>query len=515
MNSEDINIAKNNKQIAKNTLMLYIRMFLIMGVSLYTSRIILRVLGVEDFGIYNVVASIVVLFSFIQNAMTAAIQRFLNFELGKGDLDQARRVFSSSIIIYAGICLLIFIFAETVGLWFLKTQLNIPEERTDAAYWVYQVSIFAALVQIIQMPYNASIIAFEKMSFYALISIIEVILRLLIVFILYFVNTIDKLKLYSLLVLIVSSIVFLLYYFYCRKKFTICSFKWVYDSLLLRRLLGFSGWSLFGSLANVGLNQGVGFILNIFYGVLMNASLGIANQVGTAVNKFISSFQIAFNPQIVKIYAVEDFNYLNNLILRTSKYSFYLMLIIVVPLLVDTKFILGIWLGEIPQYAVLFSQITLLYLLIDSIAGPFWMTAYASGRIRVYQIIVSCLLGLNLLVIFVLLKIGFNPTVVIFSRVIFSFIILIFRIIYVYKLTQFKVYTFMKKVMLRIIIIVSVSLFFIFQVYHLFETGFIRLFVLILFSTFILVIMIYFGGLNADERFFLSSKVQKLIKNKF
>ena len=279
----------NGKRVAKNTMMLYIRMLLIMAVSLYTSRIVLKVLGVEDFGIYNIVAGIVVLFSFLNSAMSSATQRFLSFELGRGDINEVRRVFSMSMTAHISIALLILLFAETVGLWFLNTQINIPVDRVGAANWVYQFSILTFCIQIIRVPYNASIIAYERMTFYAYISIIEVVLKLLIVFLLVYFDF-DKLKIYSVLIFLITLVICLSFKYFCCKTFPICRYNFFWNASLYKKIMSFSGWSLFGSVANVGSQQGMNILLNIFYGVSINAAMGIANQVSQAVYNFVYKF---------------------------------------------------------------------------------------------------------------------------------------------------------------------------------------------------------------------------------
>ena len=315
-----MNNSQNNKRIAKNTLMLYVRMLLIMAVSLYTSRVILQALGVEDFGLYNVVGGVVVLFTFINNAMVTSTQRFLNFEIGGNNLDEARKVFSASLnihIIIAGAFLLL---AETVGLWFLNRYIQIPEGREIAANWVYQFSIIVSILNIIRSPYNAAIIAHEHMSFYAYVSIIEVILKLAIVYMVYLFA--DRLIAYAFLMMMVTLIVLGVYYIFCKRKYEICRYQFEYDRKRYMALASFSGWSLFGSLANMGASQGINIILNMFFGVAVNAAMGIANQVNAAVYQFVSSFQTAFNPQIIKSYAADDRNYFISLILNSSRYSF-------------------------------------------------------------------------------------------------------------------------------------------------------------------------------------------------
>ena len=299
-------VSENNKRIAKNTLMLYVKMGVMMLVQLYTSRVVLQTLGVDDFGIYNVVGGVVVLFSFLNAAMSSATQRFLNFELGKGDLVQVGRVFSMSLTVHFCIAGLVLLLAETVGLWFLNSELNIPAERMVAANWVYQFSVATTLLGILLVPYNATIIAHERMGFYAWTSIVKAVLLLVIVYFLS-IGEVDKLILYAGLVFAVNALMQGVYIVYCRRAFSKTAlYRPFFDRELFRRLISFSGWSLFGGVADMCNSQGINMVMNIFCGVAVNAAMGIANQVNAAVYQFVSNFQIAFNPQLVKSYAANE-----------------------------------------------------------------------------------------------------------------------------------------------------------------------------------------------------------------
>lgn len=443
----------NNKRIAKNTLFLYIRMFLMMAVTLYTSRVILQTLGVEDFGIYNVVAGIVVLFSFLNNAMAIASQRFLSFALGEHDEVQVKRVFSMSLTSHIAIALVVLFIAETIGLWVLW-RMNFPLERVEAAAWAYQFAIFTCCVQIVRVPYNASIIAYERMSFYAWISIVEVILRLAIVFLLVAYGG-DKLIFYSFLLLLVTLLVNLVYKIYSNKSFVSSHYQFFWDSSLFKKFISFSGWSLAGSLANVGAQQGLNMILNLFCGVLVNAAVGISNQVMGAVGQFLVNFQTAFNPQLVKSYATGDKEYFMDLIFKSSKFSYYLMLIISLPAILYCDFFLQVWLGTVPPYATEFSQLMIAFLLLDAISGSLWISVQATGNIRNYQIIMAVLILLNLPLAYVILFLGYSPIYVFVGRVIINVITLIARILYLRPLINLPVRQYFSQVLF---VILSVTL---------------------------------------------------------
>jgi len=413
-------------------------MILTLGVSLYTSRVVLSSLGIEDFGIYNLVGGIVVLFSFISGSMTSATQRFLNFELGNKNIEGVRNVFCISINVYVLIAIGIVLLAETLGLWFLNTKLNIPLNRMSSANIVYQFSILTFIISILKVPYNASIVAYEKMEFYAWTSIVEVILKLLIVLSLVFFYF-DKLILYSGLTFSVAVIMFVVYQKYCRQNFVTCHYKYLEDRTLLKKLLNFSGWSMFGSVAVIGSNQGIAMVLNVFLGVTINAAMGIANQVNTALNAFVSNFRVAFSPQIVKTYAAGNIDAHKKLIFQTSKFSYYLLLLLAVPVLLHTKFILNIWLTTVPPYAVVFTQLTILLSLIEALSGPFWMSVGAIGNIKFYQIIVSGILLLNLPLAYLVLFNDFSPQLVLVGKLVIGIILFVFRLLYVKQFLEFTI----------------------------------------------------------------------------
>lgn len=491
-------VAENNKRIAKNTMFLYLRMFLIMGVTLYTSRVVLQVLGVEDFGIYNVVGGIVVLFTFVNNAMVTSTQRFLNYELGKGDIEATKQVFSASVTIHWGIAILTFIFAETIGLWFLYNYIHYPEEREIAVDFTYQFTILSTCMSIIRTPYNAAIIAHERMSFYAYISIFEVILRLLIVFLLPLVDF-DRLIFYSILMFIVILVVTIGYYVYCRVSFKVCRYKILLKGDIYKNLMSFSGWSLLGGIANMGASQGLNILLNLFYGVTINAAMGIANQVQSAVYSFVSNFQIAFNPQIVKSYAAGKRDYFIDLIIRSSKFSYFLLYIISLPVFLFCEEILELWLGEVPPYTVSFCRLMIIFSLLDAIQGPLWTSVQATGRIRNYQILMSVLILLNFPISYLFLKLGYVPNVVLIIRCLLNIIILIVRLFYLKNLYDFPISEYVKNVLLRVIYVTLPTALIIYTPIN-FETTFFNIFLASLLVLSFVSFVVYLIGLNMLER---------------
>ena len=423
-------ISSDNRRIAKNTLALYVRMGVTMLVSLFTSRVVLQTLGVEDFGIYNVVGGVVVLFSFLNAAMSSATQRFLNFELGRKDFAQVGRVFSMSMSVHFAIAGAVLLLAETLGLWFLNTQLNIPAERMAAANWVYQFSVASTLLGIMLVPYNATIIAYERMTFYAWASIATTFLRLGIVYLLVIGNT-DKLVLYAALTFAVGVLMQIVHVVYCRRAFPRTAiYRPFRDKKLFRELVSFSGWSLFGGVANMANSQGINMVMNIFCGVGVNAAMGIANQVNAAVYQFVGNFQTAFNPQIVKLYSAGNHDAFIRLIFRASKFSYFLMLLLALPLMLNADFVLSVWLGDVPAHATAFARWTLVFLLADALAGPLWISVQATGKIRNYQLVVSAFIFANLPLCVLLLRFGFAPEWVLACRAFINFTILFWRVFY-------------------------------------------------------------------------------------
>ena len=341
----------NNKRIAKNTFLLYFRMLFTMMVSLYTSRVVLATLGVEDFGIYNVVGGVVTMFAIISTSLSSAISRFITIELGKGDLRRLKTVFSTAVVIQFLMALVVVILAELIGVWFLNNKMNIPEVRMNAANWVLQFSIFTFGVNLICIPFNALIIAHERMSAFAYVSILEVSLKLLIVYLLVLMS-VDKLIVYGALLLVVAIVITFAYFIYCRRHFKECKCFCRIDRFLLKRMLSFSGWNFIGASSAILRDQGVNIAINLFCGPTVNAARGMAVQVNHAINSFAQNFMTALNPQITKSFAVGDSKYMFTLIFQGARLSFYMLLFLSLPVLMSTEYILSIWLKIVPDYTM-------------------------------------------------------------------------------------------------------------------------------------------------------------------
>jgi O-antigen/teichoic acid export membrane protein len=478
--------------------MLYFRQILIMLVSLYTVRVVLEILGAENYGIYNVVSGVVVLFSFLNSAMSSATQRFLNYSFGQNNKEKARNVFSISFLIYFLLSILLIVLVETIGLWFLNTQLNIPSERRVAALIAYQISIAATVINILRIPYNATIIAYERMQFFALVGIIEGILKLVIVFLLKF-SPIDSLIYYAFLVFLVGLVIFYIYKIYCNLNFEIAHFRYCKDKKLFGQLAGFFGWSAFGGFANVSNSQGTNILLNVFFGVTVNAAMGIAMQINTAIYQFVSNFQTAFNPQIIKSYAVKDYNYFIKIIFQTSKISFYLLFFFALPLYINADLILKIWLKDVPEYTVKFTRLILIFSLIDAISGPLWMSIQATGNIKNYQLIVSGFIFANLPLSYLFLIIGFSAEWVLIIRVIINAITTIWRLFFLRNKINLPVVRYLFYVIIPIVIISFISGT-ILALLHSHFFGFSGLFISCFASVICTAILIYFVGLQNHEK---------------
>lgn len=406
--SEQNNIG-NNKRIAKNTILLYFRMVFLMLISLYTSRIVLATLGVENYGIYNVVGGIVAVLSFLNTSMAGATQRFLNVELGHNNIKKLKKVFETSVFIHFIIAGIVICLGETVGVWFINTQMNIADNRIEAANYVFQCSLLSFSFTIMSVPYNASIIAHEKMSTFAYVSVVEALLKLLIVYMLLIIPF-DKLKTYAIMSALVSVIIMLVYRLYCRHQFDECKqIKIKPDSEYLHSMLGFSGWTIFGALGTISHTQGIAIIINLFFGVAVNAAQGIANQVTGIVTQFVNNFMTALNPQIVKSYAADEIYTMHELVKRGSRMGISLVALFVIPLYLEVPFLLDIWLTEVPEYTVTFIRVILLTSLSSSYAFPLATARAATGNIKTYQIVLTTMAWMHLPFAWVGFHMGYPP----------------------------------------------------------------------------------------------------------
>lgn len=507
------NNSQNNKRIVKNTIYLYIRMLFTMLVTLFTSRVILQTLGVEDFGIYSVVGGIIIMFSFINGGMVSATQRYLTFEIGKGNLFRLSNVFSTAIQIHALISLIIVLLGETVGLWFLYNELVIPAERMTAAFWVFQCSIVSCVVNIMSVPYNADIVAHEKMSAFAYISIIEVILKLAIVYMVC-ITPFDRLTTYAILILCVQLTIRYIYARYCNKHFEESHYHQQIDKTLFKEMLIFAGWSFWGNLAGVLYTQGLNMMLNIFFGPIVNAARGIAVQVQGAVQQFVTNFQVALNPQITKNYAIGQLDQMHSLMFRSASYSFYLLFLLTLPILLETNYILVLWLKTVPDNAVVFTRWMIAISLISTIANPCVIANQATGKVKVYQAVVGGLLLLILPISYVVLELGMPAYSVFIVHFCVESIVQFARMYMLRKLINLPLRAYLRNIYIPVISVVIVSSILPIYVHTQLPENFTTLLIVSTVSIVSVIITVTFIGLKKEERTFLFDKILGIMKLK-
>lgn len=506
-------MAVNKTKIAKNTMLLYVRMILVMAVTLFTTRIVLKNLGVEDYGIYNVVAGIVSMFAFLNSSMAGATQRFLSFELGINDKNRVNLVFCQSVLIHLLIAVIILVLAETIGLWFVYNKLTIPADRFVAAMWVYQIAILSFMFQIVNVPYHASIIAHEKMSVYAWVSILDVSLKLGIAYLIS-VSPGDKLITYSLLIFMSTIVMFLFYRIYCKRQFEECYFHYNFDKAKFTEMFSFAGWNIIGNMAFALRNQGSNILLNMFFGPVVNAARGVAHQVDGAVEHFVINFQTASNPQIVKSYALQEYNETMRLVCQCSKYSFYLMILLGLPIIFQVDFILSIWLTAVPQYTAIFVQLILLNGIIDALSKAIKTYIKATGNVKWYMIIQGGFYLLALPVIYIFLKLGYSPVSSIVILVIFTFWGTFLRLFVVRRVAKgFSIRFFVEKVLLPATIVGGLSAGLCFGFSILFPTTTVLGLVI---NTIVMVLMtaavVWLIGINKGEKAYIINLVKKVLK---
>lgn len=502
---------ENSKRIAKNTLLLYIRLIFTMAVGLFTSRVILATLGVEDYGVYNVVAGFVLMFSFFTNSLGAAISRFLTYELGKGESSRLQRIFSTSVNVQLLLSITILILAEAVGIWFVNNKLNIPADRLYAANWTFQCAIIAFILNLISVPYNAAIIAHERMNAFAYISILEVTLKLAIVYVLY-ISPIDKLITYSVLFAVVGLIIRLVYGIYCQKHFTECHYRPIIDKSMMKEITGFAGWNLMGSGAYLFNTQGVNMAMNIFFGVTINAARGIATQVEGVVRQFVTNFTTALNPQITKSYAAGNMEYMYTLVCRGAKYSYFLMLFFAVPFMFEADIILKLWLDNVPQHTATFLRLTMIGTLCDILGNSTANACWATGKVKKYYLWVGTIGSLVFFISYGLFKIGF-PAYSSYIVFIVIYAILIFVKLYIIKgLIDFPVAMFYRETLLRILPATFITFMVTALPFYMMDECVIRLLLTGIISISVLAGSIYFLGLEKSERGLVHNKLLSIRK---
>lgn len=506
-----LNHTSNNKRLIKNSIVLYIRMLFTMVIQLYTSRLVLQALGVEDYGIYNVVGGVVLLLNSINASLSNANARFIAVEIGIGNKSNMKRLFGCIMSIHYLFALLILLLAETVGLWFVMNKLVIPESRLAAAFWVYQSAVLSSVITIISSPYNGLIIAHEKMTAFAVISIFDSIAKLLVALFL-FISPFDRLIAYAILIVIIHLTVRIIYTIYCRKEFEESDYKLIWDKNISKNVLSFAGWTLTGNVAVMGITQGLNILLNIFFGAVVNAARGIAVQVQSASRMFVSGFQTAINPQIIKSYSQDDMPRMQMLVNMSSRFSFYLMLLIAIPICLHTQYILSLWLVKVPEYTAEFVQIMMAVALINTLQNPTMIALHATGDLKTVQLVESSLLISVLPIAWVCLKWGHISPVMVFGiYFIVEFITQIVRVIMIYPKVHIPIINYFTKVFLPTTIVTVLSLGCCLGLNHLFYVkNFIDLIGASLCYLGIILAIVMLLGLNKSEKQFVTI----FIKNK-
>lgn len=500
--------SQNNKRIAKNTLLLYFRMLLTMGVGLYTSRVVLQTLGVEDFGIYNVVGGVVTLFSIISSTLSAAITRFLTFELGSGNRKELNKIFSASISIQIVLSLLIVLLAECLGPWYIHNKMILPPDRVFAANCCFQFSLFSFCLGLISVPYNALIVAHEKMSAFAYIGIIDAFSKLFIAWVISF-GSFDRLIFYGLLLAVLSTIIRIIYGWYCKKNFEESHFHFSFDKKLIKTMFGFAGWNFIGASAGIIRDQGATIILNLFFGPTVNAAQAIAVKINSVVAGFSGNFMTALNPQITKSYANGEHKYMFNLIFQGARVSFYMVLLVSLPIILNARHILSIWLGTVPNETTLFVQLVLIMALFEVISYPLVTAMLATGNIRNYQILVGGLQFLNIPISYVLLKMGCFPQTVTIVAIFIGQLCLFARLFMLKKMIGLNIKTYIVTVYLNVLLVGFCSIVIPVILLKIMEPNAIK-FISVSFAACISTIFsCWFVGCSKQDRQFVLSKIKR------
>lgn len=509
MNGIDI-VMPDNKRIAKNTMFLYFRMLLVMGVNLYTSRVVLQVLGFEDYGLYNVVGGIVTMFTFLNGSLGAATSRYITFELGRKDFTRLNKVFNTALLIHIALAVIIVLLAETIGLWFFYEKMTIPEGRLQAAFWVYQISIVTCFFSLTQVPYNATIIAYENMKIYAYVGVVEVLIKLLIVFLL-FMSPIDRLIYYAVLLCLLQIGIMFFYRFYCNRHFASCKIRIYKDKNLFKEMFSYAGSDMIGNISVLAQGQGLNILLNMFFGPAVNAARGIAYQVQGAITQFSNNFMTAVRPQIIKSYAEGKPDDMMRLVKQSSCFSFYLMWIITLPIFLESDYILTLWLRHYPEHTVSFLHLVLILCLIQTLKTPRSTVFHATGHLKFVNLVVGGILCAAFPLAYILLKFGFSPESVFYAANATMLVSEAASIIILKKYINYSILDYVKVVYGRCILVVATSFIIPFLFYqNITSPGFVRLISTCIITTFSSVFFIYCFGMNNVER----KKIRNIICRK-
>ena len=505
----------NNARIAKNTLFLYLRMLLVLVVNLFTVRVVLQALGAEDYGLFNVVGGVVTMFSFLTGTLSSASLRFFSYSIGKNDKETLKKYFSTTFWCYVIFGVVILILAETIGLWFVQNKLTIPEDRFDAALWVYQLAILSFIFRILSVPYNSLLLSHEHMHVYAYVGIVEVLLKLVIAFLLLKMAG-DKLIIYAILMCFSTGSITLFYCLYDRFKFEESRIMMRLESHSFKEILGYSGWSMVGAVSGVCRVQGINIILNMFFGPTVNAARAVASQVEHAIGGFVTNFYNAVRPQITKYYSSDNKPEMMKLVFRSSRFSFYLMLFLSLPVLFEAPFILSVWLGKVPDYTVIFTRLVITYSLLETLSHPLQTRIAATGKIKWTQITTGGLLILNLPISWAFLKMGYPPQTTMYVSIAISVFAQLTRICFSRKLAGMSVRKYIEFVVLPVVLVTALSLILPFSICYFVEPGVVRFFVLSILTCLSTGGIILFCGMTKAERMKITStatsKINQLLR---
>ncbi len=502
----------SNKKIAKNTIFLYLRMFFVLAVSLYTTRVVFNVLGVVDYGIYNVVSGFVMLFSFLNTSLANGVQRFYNYNMGTNGDYSVRQVYNMSLLIQTLSGILVFLVIEGIGIWYINNQMTIPQERIDSAMWVFHTSVLSLFFVIIQIPYNAAVIAYERMDYYAIVNILDVLARLIAVSLLPFVSE-DKLTMYGWLLLFINILDFALYAIYCKIQFVEIKLTWSFQPKLFKEMLVFSGWNVFGTFAFMLQSQGLNLMLNSFFGPILNAARGIANMIQGAVQGFQGNIVLAFRPQLVQAYADQNRARVNSMFLWLSKISYIMLLLIITPLILELHYVLGLWLGDsVPEETYVFTSLVLLNMLFSSLNTPVTQIIHASGKMKTYQITFGIMTSVVIPVSWIALHCGLPAYSVFIVCIIFTILTQMACLYVMNRIFPINITEYMRKTILPLVLITILSPIAGYYITQTMEESFLRMIIVGITSVVICVLLSYIVALQKEERKNITTFIIKKIR---
>lgn len=505
----------DNKRIAKNTLFMYSRMIVMMAVNLYAVRVVLATLGIDNYGLYNVISGFVAMFSFLSGTLTTATQRYFSYDIGTKNYEQLNKTFSMFMLIFVVLIFFVVFLAETIGLWYINNVMVYPIDRKFAVNVCYQLSILTFILQILVIPFNAIIVANERMNVFAYLSVLEAILKLLIVYLLPL-FAYDKLIFYAFLVFCIVLVMRGIYQYYCVKNFPESRFKFYWNKKLFSELLSFAGWNLFGAMASIGRNQGINVLLNAFFGPAVNAARAISYQIFTVINDFVNNFMIAVNPQIIKKHASNNHDAVYSLVVQSSKYSYMLILALSLPVFLNLEFIMSIWLKEVPDYVIIFTRLVLINAFIDSLSLPLAYLAQATGDIKKYQVIV----GGTFLLVLPLSWIGLyyfleSPLIPMYVSIVISVFCQILRVRELNRLVNFHIKKYFLDVIVRLLIVFIVAIVFPLLFLYWIPSGTWMSFLIIsIVSVVSVLITSFFIGLRNSEKIVITNLLKTKLKYK-